>query len=247
MNKRLIITGTILLILFAPVSMGRAAPPLQARSIITYPEDGATLSGEVEIKGIATHPNILWYEVDYAAGAEPAGDSKWVPIEHAENTQVEEGVLAKWDTTQVPDGQYTLALTVAGEGDSRYYQSFVTHLTVNNAEAAQTPTPEQEQEGPTTVPTAVTVSTPTPVTVEQPATSTPRPTSTPQPGIETTTTPSTGGGGGSNIAIDGGELRDAFCTGGFITLLLLLLWGLYLMARNGLRWYLRQRSGPPLD
>jgi hypothetical protein len=245
MHKRTLAVGTALVvILLAVAPPGWAAPQLQARSIITYPADGMTVSGVVEITGVATHPNIEWYDVSYAAGAEPTGGSQWVPLAHVENAQVEDGVLATWDTAGVPDGPYSLALTVKGRDDPLYYQQFVTRLAVNNAQPVVTPTLETSTPEP--MPTAVIGPTPTPVSIEQPATSTPRPSPTPRGEVTEEAIPSSveeeeGGG----MLLDADKLRAAFCTGGLITALLFLLWCLYLLAKAGVRWYLRQRPNAP--
>jgi len=242
MHKRILVVGTALLVVLLAVGPpGWAAPQPQARSVVTYPTSGITVSGVVEVTGVAAHPNILWYQVDYAYGAEPTGESQWVPLAHMENTQVEDGVLAIWDTTGVPDGLYCLALTVKGRDDPTYYQQFVTRLMVNNAQPVETPTPESPTPEP--MPTAVVGPTPTPVHVEQPATPTPRPSPTSSGGvIEETITPSTGEGEGAGTFLDVEELRAAFCTGGLVTILLFSLGGLYLLAKASLRWFLRWRT-----
>ena len=246
MHKRALVVGVILVIvLLALGSSGWAAPQPQARSVITYPTDGTTISGMVEITGIATHPNIVWYDVSYAPGPQPTGASQWVSLANVQNAQVEDGVLAVWDTTSVPDGQYSLALTVIGRDDPITYQQIVTRLTVNNAQPVATPTTEQATPEP--MPTAVTGPTPTPVSVEQPATPTPRPSPAPEgeEGDDEVVTPLAGEGEQPAIQFDFGELRSTFCSGGLITLMLLLLWGLYVLAKSSVRWYLRQRTGPP--
>ncbi|MFQ6100562.1 MAG: hypothetical protein ACE5OS_04930 [Anaerolineae bacterium] len=244
MHKRALAIGMALaVILLAMNSPGRAAPQPQARLVITYPTSGMTISGVVEVTGIVTHPNIFWYEVDYAPGAEATGDSQWTRLAYVENTQIEDGVLAVWDTTGVSDGQYCLALTVKGRDDPLTYQQIVTHLAVNNAQPVETPTSEQPT--PELMPTAVVGLTPTPVSVEQPATPTLRPSPTPQGEGGEATMPSTSENEQPVVQFDFGELRSAFCSGGLITLMLLLLWGLYLLAKVSIRWYLRQRTDRP--
>jgi hypothetical protein len=152
---------------------------------------------------------------------------------------VQDDLLGTWDTTQIPDGQYTLALAVWGINDpNNPYVFFVTNLTVNNTNPVSTPTPEPS---PTEPPPTVTIGpTPTPMAVEQPATSTPRPTPTLPPSI--VPTPNAGALGDPAVALDVGRIRDGFCAGGLITILLLSLWGLYLLAKAALRWLLRRRS-----
>ncbi len=246
MQKRTRVVGiTLLIVLFVTSLLSQAAPLLQGQSIITYPTDGMTVSGQVEITGIAAHPNVLWYQVDYASGSEARADSQWVTLKHADNTQVEGGVLATWDTAGLPDGQYTLALTLKGENDPTDYQYFVTHLMVNNALLVETPTPEpQPTEPPVTAPTAMVGPTPTPVSVEQPATPTPRPSPTPQANVEEAITPSDEEER-PIVNLNVKALRDAFLSGVLITAMLFLLWGLYLLFKASVRWFLRQRTRPP--
>jgi len=40
-------------------------------------------------------------------------------------------------------------------------------------------------------------------------------------------------------------LRSAFCDGILITVSLFALWGLYLLVKAGVRWFLRQRHTHP--
>jgi hypothetical protein len=246
MQRRALVVGlTLWVILFTLGPIGQAAPLLQARSIITYPTDGMTVSGQVEITGIATHPNLDFYQIRYAAGPAPTGESQWVDFAIVEGTQVENSALGTWDTSTVPDGQYTLALAVWGANDANSpYVYFVTNLTVNNAQPAETPTPTPVPQPTAPLATPTTGPTPTPVTVEQPATPTPRPTATPEaPGLEGTITPEAEDEGPS-MTLDVAELGNAFCTGGLLTILLLSVWGGYLLIKAGIRWYLRQRSNP---
>jgi hypothetical protein len=240
MQKRILVAGVALLtvvILFGQV--GWAAPMFQAQSTITYPTDGMTVSGQVEVRGIATHPNMDFYQVRYAAGGQPTGDSQWQDFSIVQGQQVQDGVLGTWDTTQIPDGQYTLALAVWGGNDpNNPYLFFATNLTVNNTNPVSTPTSVPE---PTELPpTATTGPTATPMAVEQPATATPRP--TPTIPLSAVPTPTTTAVEGPSVALDMGRIRDGFCTGGLITTFLLSLWGLYLLAKAALRWVLRRRS-----
>jgi hypothetical protein len=246
MHKRILAVGTALVMISLAVSSpGWAAPQFQARSVITHPSDGMIVSGLVEVTGIATHPNMDFYQVRYATGPQPAADTIWVDIEFVYGTQVENDVLVTWDTTTIPDGQYTLALAVWGVDDaSSPYVFFVTHLTVNNAQPVATPTPEPSTPEP--MPTAIVGPTPTPVSVEQPATPTPRPSPTPlSEAVEGTTTPLAGDEEGFSLPLDIAELRTAFYSGGLITVMLFLVWALYLLVKAGVRWFLRQRMGWP--
>nr|HID12836.1 hypothetical protein [Anaerolineae bacterium] len=245
MHKRALAVGMALaMFLLAVGSPGWAALQPQVQYAITSPTEGMTLSGVVEIRGSANHPSTQWwYNVSYAPGPEPTGDSQWVPLAQVENTPVQDDVLAVWDTTTVPDGVYTLALTVKGQDDPTYWQQFVKNLTVNNAQPVATPTLETPTPEP--MPTAVVGPTPTPVSVEQPATPTPRPSPTPREREgEGTPSPIAGADERSGFALDVDALRDAFCDGALITVSLFVLWGLYLLLKATVRWLLRRRTRP---
>jgi hypothetical protein len=249
MRKRVLTAGIVLAAVLSAAGLPSwAAPPRQARAVIKYPTEGMSLSGTVEITGYATHPNIAWFEVDYTPGPEATGSSEWVRLAFAESQQVEDGVLATWDTTTVPDGFYTLALTVKGRDDPFNYQQIVKRLAVNNAQPVLAPTSDQPT--PESMPTAVVGATPTPVSIEQPATPTPRPSATPGGDGEEGVAPATSGGQGqSDLTLDtdqlGDRLRGAFCSGGLIVVMLFLLWGLYVLAKISIRWYARERPEPP--
>jgi hypothetical protein len=252
MNRRIAVACAVVVgVLLAAGAPGLAAPLPQARSAISYPTNGLVLSGVVDIIGTATHPNMYSYQLRYAAGPEPTGGSQWVDFAVVQATQVDNGVLASWDTTSVPDGQYTLALAVWGQDDpSNPYVTFVTYLTVNNAAAPATPTPETTPTiTPEPMPTMVIGATPTPVTIEQPATPTPAPTEAAAAGAEAGETPTPQSAGlfdtGLRLTLNTDELGSAFCTGASLSLFLLLLWGCYLLVKATIRWLLRQRRQPP--
>ncbi len=247
MRKRTLVVGMILVVvMFAGGTPGLAMPSLQARSIITYPTDGATVSGVVEVTGIATHPNMNFYQLRYAPGPEATGDSQWVDFAIVEGAQVEDNVLGRWDTTVIPDGQYTLAMAVWGNNDAASYVTFVTRLTVNNAQPVPSPTPEEEQPTPEPMPTAEAGPTPTPVSIEQPATATPRPSPTPEgEEVEAGGTPAAGGEEQFDLPFSAEGLRGAFCNGVLITSMLFILWGLYMLAKASIRWYLRTSKRLP--
>lgn len=247
MHKRILVMGMALaMILFSASSQGWATPLYQARSVITYPTDGITVSGAVDVMGIATHPNLRSYQLRFAAGPQPTGESQWIDFAIIEGAQVENNVLATWDTTIIPDGQYTLALAVWGVDDAASpYVFFVTNLTVNNAVPVEPPTTEPPTPEP--MPTVVAGPTATPVSIEQPPTPTPPPSPTPESEqAEATVAPSVEEeDGGFSLPINLTELRAAFVTGGKITLLLFSLWVLYLFVKAIVRWILRRRMRGP--
>jgi hypothetical protein len=243
MHKRVLAVGIALVMISLAVrSPGWAAPLPQGQAIVTYPADGATISGVVQITGVAAHPNILWYDVSYASGPEATAGTQWISLARVENTRVENGVLATWDTTSLPNGQYCLALTMMGRDDSFVYQKIVTRLTVNSAQPAVAPTAAQPTPLPLPMPTALIGPTATPITVEQPPTATPRASSAAgeEGGGEAAPTAD----GGSSLALDTGALRGAFCTGSLIVSMLFVLLGLYQLTKAIIRWHLRGRRLP---
>ncbi len=88
-------------------------PPaaVSIRAAILAPEEGAAVTGPLDIVGVADGPGFFTYYVEYAPGAEPApGD--WQPVAEASAQPVSGGLLVTWDTTGLPPGVYTLRLRV---------------------------------------------------------------------------------------------------------------------------------------
>src|SRR5690606_71803 len=83
---------------------------------ITTPTNGSLVTGTVNITGTAASANLLQIRVEYGAGVQP---SSWTTIESGQSAIVG-GRLATWDTTQVPDGPYTIRVVVVDQyyGDS---------------------------------------------------------------------------------------------------------------------------------
>ena len=234
----------ILLLVFTGTNKGLAAPLQQDPIwIVTYPTDGTPVSGVVTIQGTATHPSFVSYGVLYAPGPTPTGDSQWVPIVFGVQSMVVNGPLATWDTTTLPNGQYTLALAVYETGNDTPNLHFVNNITVNNEAVTPTPTPTATPEA-----TTETGEQPTPAaevvapTVEQPPTATPRPT----PTLAADAPPSedeTNGTAERSFSVAG--IGEAFTAGVWIAVLLYVTGGLYVAGRAVLRYYLRQqKSGP---
>jgi len=244
-RRILAVTVAVVSLLAVATVPGWAAPNLQGRAVITYPGNGMSLGGNVDVRGIAAHPNINFYQLRYAPGSTVTGETQWIDFAIVQGSPVENDVLASWDTTTMPDGPYVMALAVWGNDDpSNPYLFFVEYLTVDNTHFV--PTPEQETPTPEPLPTAEAGPTSTPVSIEQPATPTPRPTATVAGGVagEGVATPTTEAGIGLRLPISGSELRDAFCAGGGIAALLLLLWALYLLLKAAVRYFLRRSRDP---
>lgn len=141
-----------------------AAPPAQGDlALITSPQNNAIVRGLVPIQGSATHPQFQFYKVEYAR--EPVTGENYVIIGAIHEGQVVDGQLEVWDTTQVPDGSYTLRLRVV-RLDGNYSEYSVVQVVVANAQPTETPTPA-EAPTPTITPTPLP---PTPtIVIEQPA------------------------------------------------------------------------------
>ncbi len=218
-----------------------AAPPGQGAevAVISQPPSNAVVSGVVQIQGSADHPSFNFYVVDLAP--EPISGDQWSTVGQTHETPVVNGVLETWDTTQVPDGSYTLRLRVV-RIDGNYSEHFTQQVVVSNSQPTPTPTLDATPtpSTPTTTPTPLP---PTPtIVIEQPVvdTPTPRPVATTPPledpdendsFIPTVTGFSTG------------PLRDACCYGVGITLSIFVLFGFLVALRTFAKGLLERMQG----
>jgi len=213
---------------------------------ITTPAEGTTVSGEVTIQGTASHGNFDSYGVLYASGPRPTAASQWVPIVFGVNAMVVNGPLATWDTTELPNGQYTLALAVYEQGNTEPNLHFTNNITVMNEETTPTPSPTPEAPateapGPEVDVTTEAGEPPAAPTIVQPPTATPRPTPTLAPAVS----------GGEDEDDDGGGLlpegilsveavKESFKVGVQLAFLVYAIGILYVLAKAVIRYYLRQ-------
>ncbi len=225
---------------------GYAAPLYQDPVwTITSPTEGSTVSGQVAIQGTATHPNFESYGLLYARGPRPTADSQWVPIAFGVNTMVVNGTLATWDTTNLPNGQYTLALALYEVGSADPNLHFTNNITVFNEDATPTPEPTATPEEPELPPDEpvpppdVDPIAPAP-TVEQPPTATPRPTATPDP--DRVVDPGDADDA-SNITdiFSVAAIQEALMTGIWLAVAIYVIGGLYQAGKIALRYYIRQQ------
>jgi len=235
-----------------PLRPGLAAPVAQDSVMtITFPSEGSTLSGQVEIRGTATHPNFNSYGVLYATGARVTGDTAWqldTPIAWDVTTMLVNGVLGTWDSTQVPNGQYVLALVVYEVGNETPMVHFINNITVLNEETTPTPeataTPDAEEPG-TEDETGEVGQPPAAPTIVQPATATPRPTATlgaPTAAGEDESGDDEGGLLPTGIlSVD--AVKEAAKTGAQFAFLLYAIGILYFLTKAAIRYYLRQTKG----
>jgi RHS repeat-associated protein len=80
-------------------------------AIIATPADGQAVTGPVSVTGTATDPNVLRYELAFAAD----GDEAFTPIAEG-SAPVSGGTLGTFDPTVLRNGVYTLELTVVDRG-----------------------------------------------------------------------------------------------------------------------------------
>ncbi len=235
-----------LILLLASAGSGWAAPLAQdAVWMISYPQEGSTVSGVVNIMGTATHPAFVSYGILFAPGDTVTGGTLWrhdSPIIWNNQSMVVNGTLGTWDTTGLPNGKYVLALVVYEAGNETPNVYFIQNLTVQNE--AATPTTEPTPEA---TPTEIGAPAPLPAegeapiapTIEQPPTATPRPTPTLSPGV----TPGPGDNGEGEekpktiISMD--AVKEAFKTGAQLAIMIYVIGGLYVAIKAAIRYALR--------
>lgn len=76
---------------------------------ITFPANGATVSGIVAIQGTANHPQFQFYKVEFGIGEAP---DSWSSIGEVVRAPVNGGTLAVFNTQAVPNGTYTVRVVV---------------------------------------------------------------------------------------------------------------------------------------
>lgn len=86
-----------------------AAACSDSRMAFFTPSVGQVLSGDVSITGRAVDPNIDYYKLEFAVGANAEGGYVYFG---GNKGQVDGGILGTFSTTSVPNGDYTFQLTV---------------------------------------------------------------------------------------------------------------------------------------
>lgn len=123
---------------------------------ISSPTNGERVFGTIAIRGIADTPNFLAWQLDVLLN----GDEQAVASITRSKKQIsKEDLLARLDTTTLPDGPHQLRLRVINI-DGQYDEFFVS-IIVNNADV--TPTTEANS----SVPRPTRVVRPTPTTLNQ--------------------------------------------------------------------------------
>lgn len=174
-HQKIIFTSLIFVLLSTLSGLATlAAPPQQGElAIISYPADNEVVRGIISVTGSAVHPSFERYQLAYAVEPVTSND-QWILIGGEKNQQVVNGELAIWDTTNLPDGSYSLRLRVV-RLDGNYGETEVKQVVIANTQPTETPAADPEETVvPTVTPTALP---PTPtIIIEVPveATATPR-------------------------------------------------------------------------
>ena len=255
-----------LMLSFAAFTAVGQAPFAVAQAVagFTQPVSGETVTGVVEVRGTAVHPDYLRYELAFLQQDVPGAE--WIVF--AEGAEpVSDGVLAVWNTTVgreigapvFPDGRYQLRLRIV-KNDFNYDEYFVTDLIIQNEGPTPTPTPDETAVALTATSAAVTI-VPTgnsESSFQQPTplpSLTPFPTPTPPPTVVggTPASPLSGGpetsGGLLNQLeeVETSRVSTAFWLGIRLTAWLFMAAALYLLLRWGgrrlwhLSWIQRER------
>jgi 1A family penicillin-binding protein len=114
---------------------------------IGAPGENIQVTGDVEIRGTALGPNFAGYAVEYGLSHDPGG---WGLVQERRNEQVQDGLLATWDTEDVStSGPVTVRVLVYGpdnpytEDEDRVTAEARVHLSLLQPTATPTPTPTE--------------------------------------------------------------------------------------------------------
>lgn len=122
-KKKLFVLGVLLLIVLAISTYAfiNTRSDVASSSVggvtvkLLYPDGGETLSGVVNIRWSASGSNELKIKIQYSTDPPPfcplCPRQKW----HDLATNLENNGVFEWDTTQFPDGRYTLKV-IASDG-----------------------------------------------------------------------------------------------------------------------------------
>ncbi|MBI5876429.1 MAG: PBP1A family penicillin-binding protein [Chloroflexi bacterium] len=170
-----------------------AQPPKALTIALTEPAIDGAVQGLVNLIGSVDIPDFASYYTEFGVGPDPIG---WGAVTPPNGTLVRNSVLAQWDSTKAPNGQYSLRVVATDKKGNK--TAACTRVMVANAD---TPTPEPSATPTVTAtptprptgtitptPTATATGTATP-TVRPSVTATPTPTLTPTRGPTSTPTP----------------------------------------------------------
>lgn len=120
----------ILVVLVVPGFFFQTGPTISA------PQNGAILTGRMEILGSLGAPGFSSAELAFAYAADTTGT--WFFLQELPGS-VQQGPLALWDTSQLTDGDYRLRLRVF-QADGSSQEAIVEELHIRNDAPPATPT-----------------------------------------------------------------------------------------------------------
>lgn len=127
---RILVFFLLFVVLFAPITTHAAADPRCSSTFITSPAANSTIAGVVTIAGSA---QLLGAFVRYQVDFSTTGENLWVMLNSAPEG-VENGTLARWDTTLIPDGSYDLRVRSI-DTSGNYCETVVSPITIKQGSA----------------------------------------------------------------------------------------------------------------
>jgi hypothetical protein len=79
---------------------------------ISFPPSVYDIAGVINVIGTVNPPDLQTYYLEIANYETDPATAVWTPVSLPSRTPVTDGVIARWDTTRVPDGIYNLRLNV---------------------------------------------------------------------------------------------------------------------------------------
>lgn len=107
---------------------------------ITHPAPGASVRGNVEVRGAADHSQFVKWQLDLLPASQ-AGQAVFLTL--GEQSAAPGSALATFDSTQFPDGDYTLRLRVV-RSDGNYDEHFTPVAIANRAAPQPAPRPAEQ-------------------------------------------------------------------------------------------------------
>lgn len=125
-----------LLVLLIPTLASYAQAPGYAE--IQEPQGGEAIYGLFTIKGSASHPSFVAYQLSFALTEDES--ETWFLLGEPQTNPVVEGGLGLWDTNGISDGDYRLRLEVFLENNQSII-SIVEGVRIRNQRSIETATP----------------------------------------------------------------------------------------------------------
>ena len=155
------IAGVLLVAAPRPVVLALTPTPTPVGVQITAPQPNQAVQGQVRVLGITDIPGFQQSALFFGYADDPT--HTWFLIEE-KRIPAHDGLVGRWDTTLITDGNYVLRLVVEDRLGRRYETTMP--VRVRNYTPVETPTPAgaapASGEGQQTSPTPAPTQTPTP-------------------------------------------------------------------------------------